>query len=88
MNRQLQVVVAALFCAIFPAELLSAAESGARDPDPVRALAEIGDRWFEASLEAGPFYATQVGDHRFDDRFDLSIRDDVRARFGAVSRSP
>jgi len=45
-----------------------------------RRLGEIFERYFEAYLELFPLFATQIGDHRFDDRLAINISADHRAR--------
>ena len=45
-----------------------------------RRLAEIFENYFEAYLELFPLFATRIGDHRYDDRLDVSIGAEHRAR--------
>lgn len=45
-----------------------------------RRLAEIFENYFEAYLELFPLFATRIGDHRHDDRLDVSIGAEHRAR--------
>ena len=45
-----------------------------------RRLAEIFEKYFEAYLELFPLFATRIGDHRYDDRLEVSIDAEHRAR--------
>ncbi|MGH7854679.1 MAG: DUF885 domain-containing protein, partial [Candidatus Binatia bacterium] len=45
-----------------------------------RRLAEIFENYFEAYLELFPLFATRIGDPRYDDRLDVSIGAEHRAR--------
>jgi uncharacterized protein (DUF885 family) len=45
-----------------------------------RRLAEIFENYFEAYLELFPLFATRIGDHRYDDRLDISIGAEHRGR--------
>jgi uncharacterized protein (DUF885 family) len=43
-------------------------------------LAEIFANYFEAYLELFPLFATRIGDHRYDNRVEISIGSEHRAR--------
>jgi uncharacterized protein (DUF885 family) len=45
-----------------------------------RKLHEVFERHFEAYLELFPLFATQIGDHRYDDRLSVNISAEHRAR--------
>ena len=45
-----------------------------------RKLADIFEKYFEAYLELFPLFATQIGDHRYDDRLAVNISAEHRAR--------
>ncbi len=54
-------------------------------PESLR-LAGIFENYFEAYLELFPLFATRIGDHRYDDRFENSIGAEHRARQRKLSR--
>ncbi|HEX2929071.1 MAG TPA: DUF885 domain-containing protein [Candidatus Binatia bacterium] len=45
-----------------------------------RKLADIFERYFEEYLELFPLFATQIGDHRYDDQLRINIGAEHRAR--------
>jgi uncharacterized protein (DUF885 family) len=57
-----------------------------RARDPAERVVAIGERWLDVVLTSHPLDATQLGDVRFADRFDVSIRDDVRERLRRATR--
>lgn len=80
---------------LLPALAVGAQEAAPRPPltpvtaaaaSPHQALLDLADRWFDELLATHPFFATEIGDHRFDDRFDYSIDPAVRQRLGEAAR--
>jgi uncharacterized protein (DUF885 family) len=61
-----------------PAAAESAAES--------RKLAELVDAYFEEALQLNPLLATSIGDPRYNDRFEVTISPDWRARDEKLER--
>src|SRR4029077_15157531 len=45
-----------------------------------RELQQIFERYFEAYLQLFPTFATSIGDHRFDDQFEISISEEHLAK--------
>ncbi len=45
-----------------------------------RELQQIFERYFEDYLQLFPTFATSIGDHRFDDQFEISISEEHRAK--------
>ena len=45
-----------------------------------RELQQIFERYFEGYLQLFPTFATSIGDHRFDDQFEISISEEHRAK--------
>lgn len=75
MRRRLSI----LFCAL----LLSCSTDGRlRQPQTAeqtadsRELQQIFERYFEDYLQLFPTFATSIGDHRFDDQFEISISEE------------
>ena len=72
-----------LFCAL----LLSCSTDGRlRQPQTAeqtadsRELQQIFERYFEDYLQLFPTFATSIGDHRFDDQFEISISEEHLAK--------
>jgi len=61
-----------------PAAAESAAES--------RKLAELVDAYFEEALQLNPLLATSIGDPRYNDRFEVTISPEWRARDEKLER--
>ena len=79
MRRRLSI----LFCAL----LLSCSTDGRlRQPQTAeqtadsRELQQIFERYFEDYLQLFPTFATSIGDHRFDDQFEISISEEHLAK--------
>ncbi len=58
----------------------AAASSAAATSDESRRLRELVDAYFEDYLKLNPLAATSIGDPRYDDRFEVSISPEWRAR--------
>jgi uncharacterized protein (DUF885 family) len=73
---------------LFYALLLSCStDARSRQPQTVegqsadsRELQQIFERYFEAYLRLFPTFATSIGDHRFDDQFEISISEEHLAK--------
>ncbi|MBZ0114794.1 MAG: DUF885 domain-containing protein [Thermoanaerobaculia bacterium] len=48
---------------------------------------QLFDEYFEAYLELHPSRASSLGDHRFDDRLEITIGDRYRSQFAALAQS-
>lgn len=81
-NFLLVVCLALLGCGGARQALLPA---GAEQTAEARKLHEILDRDFEEYLELFPVFATEIGDHRYDDRYSVAISEEHRARQRAVA---
>jgi len=73
-----------LFCALL---LSCSTDAHLRQPQTVegqsadsRELQQIFERYFEAYLRLFPTFATSIGDHRFDDQFEVSISEEHLAK--------
>jgi uncharacterized protein (DUF885 family) len=81
------VVVNAFLCAILGLTALSPPAEPARDSKAGTELHALLDEIWEFELREDPLYATQVGDHRYDDRLpsvaisDLTRRNEARRKF-------
>ena len=51
-----------------------------------RKLAELVDAYFEEQLKLNPLLATSIGDPRYNDRFEVTISPEWRARDEKVER--
>jgi uncharacterized protein (DUF885 family) len=51
-----------------------------------RRLAELVDAYFEDRLRLNPLLATSIGDRRYDDRYEVTISPEWRARAEALER--
>ena len=81
------MVVNAFLCAILGLTALSPPAQPARDSKAGTELHSLLDEIWEFELREDPLYATQVGDHRYDDRLpsvamsDLGRRNEARRKF-------
>jgi uncharacterized protein (DUF885 family) len=73
-----------LFCALL---LSCSTDAHLRQPQTVegqsadsRELQQIFERYFETYLRLFPTFATSIGDHRFDDQFEISISEEHLAK--------
>ena len=77
----------AFLCAFLGLTVLSPPAQPARDSKTGTELHALIDEIWEFELREDPLYATQVGDHRYDDRLpsvamaDLTRRNDARRKF-------
>ena len=89
MKPRLRLLAAALFC-LLPAMLPAGAQ--AADPAPAASSAESAklaallDQYFEESLLLNPILATSIGDPRYNDRFEVTISPEWRARAEKLDR--
>jgi len=89
MKPRLRLLAAALFC-LLPAMLPAGAQ--AADPAPAASAAESAklaallDQYFEESLLLNPILATSIGDPRYNDRFEVTISPEWRARAEKLDR--
>jgi uncharacterized protein (DUF885 family) len=89
MKPRLRLLAAALFC-LLPAVLPTAAQ--AADPAPAPSVAEpaklaaLLDQYFEEYLLLNPVLATSIGDPRYNDRFEITISPEWRARAEKLDR--
>jgi uncharacterized protein (DUF885 family) len=80
-------VVNALFCAFLGLTLLAPPAAPAEKSAAGSKLRPLLDEIWEFELREDPLYATQVGDHRYDDRLpsvamsDLTRRNEARRKF-------
>ncbi|MBR9974845.1 MAG: DUF885 domain-containing protein [Bacteroidetes bacterium] len=65
-------------CILITSILLSACSTDERSPDD-RAFEELTGRFLESYLTTHPEHATELGDHRFDDRMDDYSREGMEA---------
>jgi uncharacterized protein (DUF885 family) len=59
-----------------PIDIKTAAES--------QRLSQILENYFEEYLQLFPMFATSIGDHRFDDQYEIPISEENRGRQGAL----
>jgi len=63
-----------------PSEMRAATAPVATTSEESRRLRELVDAYFEDYLKLNPLAATSIGDPRYDDRFEVSISPEWRAR--------
>jgi len=93
-NRALLAAVAAILCNIATAEVASSASAPTATPPPAsveaateaRRLNELVEAYFEDQLRLNPLAATSIGDRRYDDRFEVTISPEWRARAEKLER--
>ena len=94
-NRALLAVVAAILCSTATAQAASAAGSpapaqppaaGAEVATEARRLNELVEAYFEDQLRLNPLSATSIGDRRYDDRYEVTISPEWRARAERLER--
>jgi uncharacterized protein (DUF885 family) len=89
-TRRLAACAAALLaaCAADPAPNQASASEPQAAPAATAAqrLAALVDDYFERQLELNPLLATSIGDPRYNDRFEVSISPQWRARAERVER--
>ena len=91
-NRALLVVAAALLTAFaVPARAEGPASAPTQTPaaaaaNEARRLSELVDAYFEDRLRLNPLLATSIGDRRYDDRYEIAIAPEWRARAERLER--
>jgi hypothetical protein len=96
-NRALLAAVAAILCSIATAEAAMSAPApaptqapapaaGAEVATEARRLNELVEAYFEDQLRLNPLAATSIGDRRYDDRFEVTISPEWRARAEKLER--
>jgi uncharacterized protein (DUF885 family) len=92
-QRPLAVAVAALFLAPGAASAAPAVDRATAAPTveagavaESRRLAELVEAYFEDYLRLNPLSATSIGDPRYDDRFEVAISPEWRARAEKLER--
>ena len=89
MKPRLRLLAAALFCllpAMLPAGAQAADPAPAASPAESAKLAALLDQYFEESLLLNPILATSIGDPRYNDRFEVTISPEWRARAEKLDR--
>ena len=89
MTPRLKLLAGALFCLLAPILATSgraAAATEAAQPSEAQRLAALFDAYFEDYLVLNPVLATSIGDPRYNDRFEISITPEWRARAEKLER--
>ena len=89
MTPRLKLLAGALFCLLAPILATSgraAAATEATQPSEAQRLAALFDAYFEDYLVLNPVLATSIGDPRYNDRFEISITPEWRARAEKLER--
>ncbi len=89
MKPRLRLLAAVLFCllpAMLPAGAQAADPAPAASPAESAKLAALLDQYFEESLLLNPILATSIGDPRYNDRFEVTISPEWRARAEKLDR--
>jgi uncharacterized protein (DUF885 family) len=89
MKPRLEFLAGALFCLLAPMLASSgraAVVAEAAEPSEAERLAALFDAYFEDYLLLNPVLATSIGDPRYNDRFEVSITPEWRARAEKLER--
>ena len=89
MKPRLEFLAGALFCLLAPILASSgraAVVAEAAEPSEAERLAALFDAYFEDYLLLNPVLATSIGDPRYNDRFEVSITPEWRARAEKLER--